>query len=146
MDLGTRALALYDGFVQQVRAAINTPFEYRRNGTVEIAETPEQAELLRSRIATSSPADGFEWLDASQTAAIEPVLSGCYSGALLCRAHGFIAVMPFLAALVNAAQRFGAEFHAATTVRGVIVRPDCCELVTDKGPSSFDRVVLSAGS
>ena len=48
-DLTVRGLAIYDAFVGAVRDATTVPFEFRRNGTIEIAEDEIRAGLLTSR-------------------------------------------------------------------------------------------------
>ena len=47
-ELGRRSLDLYDDFVARVTAASAMPVQYARNGTLEIALEPEDAERLRA--------------------------------------------------------------------------------------------------
>ncbi|MDQ3070687.1 MAG: FAD-binding oxidoreductase, partial [Acidobacteriota bacterium] len=46
LDMCAASLALYDAFVERVRADGGAPFEYARPGTLESAFTPAQAEAL----------------------------------------------------------------------------------------------------
>src|SRR5256885_9714832 len=44
LQLGVRSLSLYDTFVDRVRTDSGHAIEYRRNGTLEVALTDEEAE------------------------------------------------------------------------------------------------------
>jgi glycine oxidase len=147
LDLAVRGLEVYEEFVTRVRAADGgSPFEYRRTGTLEIADTPQRVEMLKRRAATCPPDVGYEWLDTAQLHALEPATNPDHDGALLCRIHGFVAVMPFMAAIVGAARILGATFHSGVSVREVICASASCALRTDDDVYRFDRVLLSAGS
>lgn len=147
LELGVRGLALYDDFVERVRAAPATPFEYRRSGTIEIPEDQDRADVLKA-IAEGpvGSAGEMEWLDASRLRAAEPAISSAAFGGLLCRAHAHVAVMPFVSALVHAADRHGADFRTGISVSGISLESGRCLVETDGGPNVFDRIVLSAGS
>ena len=73
-ELTVRGLAAYDDFVVRVRERSAIPFEYRRSGTVEVAEDPERARDLKSRAGA-----GLIWLDAGELRQVVPAVS---SGAL----------------------------------------------------------------
>ena len=146
LELTTEALAGYGDFVRRVRAAAATPFEYRRCGTLEIADSPERGSALRSRAASAPQVADAKWLSPSELTALEPAVSTANDGALLCGAHGFVAVVPFLSALVQAAERFGASFYSGVVVQSVELFRDHCEVRTQAGSRSFDRILLCAGS
>ena len=147
LELGVRGLAMYDDFVERVREAAATPFEYRRAGSIQIPEDQERADVLKA-IADGplGNAGEMEWLDASQLRAAEPAIGSAEFGGLLCRAHAHVAVMPFVSALVQAADRHGAAFLTGISVRGISLESGRCLVEGDDGQHAFDRIVLSAGS
>lgn len=147
LELAVRGLAVYDEFVERLREAAATPFEYRRSGTLQIAEDQERADVLQA--IPDGPLGNvgeMEWLDAYQLRAAEPAINSVEFGGLLCRAHGQVAVMPFVSALVQAAERYGAAFREGIPVRGISLESGRCLVEADDGQHSFDRIVLSAGS
>ena len=146
LEIGVRSLQAYDAFVARLRATPGVPtFEYRRTGTIEVADTPARAALLRSRADSSTGDLSLEWLDAAALKASEPALSDSTAGGLLCRGHGFVAVRPFLGALVAAAEHFGVTFHAGTEVRAVSGGATGCTIHAGR-EYCFERVVVSAGA
>ena len=145
LDLARRGLEAYDGFVARVRAATSIRFEYRRTGTLEIAETPERAAILKERVPTLPAAAACEWLDARQFRSLEPAANPAHEGALLCPTHGFVAVMPFLSALADGSRHHRAKFEASRVER-VRFETAGCLVQSETGSYGFDRVVLCAGS
>ena len=113
-------------------------------GPVEIADSPERAVLLQSRVPTSA-AGLLEWLDPEELGRSEPALTTAQFGGLLCPVQGYIAVAPFIAALRRAAERHGAIFCRATVVN-VVLNDLHCGLETIDKRQTFDRIVLSAGA
>lgn len=147
LELGLRGLQVYDDFVARVRAVDDVPqFEYQRPGTLEIAETPGRAATLKRRASASVSGIELEWLDGPALRQLEPATNPAHVGGLLCRTHGFVAVMPFVSALVEAGRSCGARFAAGASVREVILDRASCLLRTDLGSYRFDRIVLCAGS
>lgn len=147
LDLAVRGLSVYDAFVERVRRIAGVPFEYLRSGTIEIAEDEERARALQSRaVLTFELSAQLEWLDAARLRELEPATRRSHVGGLLCGAHGHVAPMPFLSALVEAARRHGAVFRESEPVRRVSVETEHCVLATDGDVLRFDRIVLSAGS
>ena len=146
-DLTVRGLAVYDEFVDRVRAVSPVPFEYRRSGTLEIAEDAGRAEELRRRLAEPwAGSSGLHWLDAEALQAIVPFVSATCVGALASPVHAHVAVPSFTAAIVDAAERLGAESRFHTPVGRIELRPDVLVVHTEHAPHVFDRVVLAAGS
>jgi glycine oxidase len=146
LEIGVRSLEAYDAFVARVRATTDVPaFEYRRSGTIELADTPERAVLLRERASTVAGMR-LEWVDGSALRSMEPAVSASsVPGGLLCRAHGFVAVRPFLDALVAAAEHFGATFHRSAAVRAITTTSASCTVHAER-EVHFDRIVMSAGA
>jgi len=143
-DLTVRGLATYDAFVGAVRDATPVPFEFRRNGTIEVAEDDMRAGLLLSRNASSVT----RWLDAAELRTLEPAVAPTAVGGLLCDAHGYVAVASFVRALADAASRQGCVFHERHAVSAI--RLDGRKCVLTCGPErdevAVDRVVLSTGT
>ena len=147
LELGLRGLEVYDDFVSRVRAVDGVPqFEYQRTGTLEIADTPGRAATLKRRASATVSGIELEWLDGPALRHFEAATNPAHFGGLLCRRHGFVAVMPFVSALVEAARGCGARFAAGVSVREVILESASCLLRTDVGSHHFDRIVLCAGS
>jgi glycine oxidase len=83
-------------------------------------------------------------LDHAETLALEPSLSSGVQGALLIPEHGFVAVTPFMNALVDACRQRGVLFHTAYASEvAVHTRPF---VSTDRGRYESDVVVVAAGS
>jgi glycine oxidase len=145
LSIAVRGLSAYDDFVRRVRQTTTVPFEYQRSGTLEIADTPERANVLKGRIHAVSADVGFEWITAAQLRVLEPAVSPDHAGALFCRAHGFVAVMPLVSAVVDAAKRHGASFHESTEVRDIQCGRSCI-VCTQSGNHEFDGILLCTGS
>lgn len=146
-DLTVRGLRAYDAFVERVRAISPRPFEYRRSGTLEIADTPERERDLRQRTAAAwARSADLQWYDADALRALVPGISGDATGALFCRTHGHVAVRPFISAIADAAQRLGATFEFGCSLEAVQSSAGEVRLRTGARARGFDRVVLCAGS
>ncbi len=146
LELAVRGLSVYEGFVNRVRRSADVPFEYHRNGTIEIAGDEARARILRSTVRVGSPLAGrVEWLEPLELRRLEPAVTWAHGG-LLCSEHGHIAVRSFLSAVVAAARRHGAIFHERAEVHRIRLEADACVIETTHEVRSFDRVILSAGS
>ena len=145
LDMGVRSLSRYDEFVARLRQVSSVEFEYGRPGTLEIADTPERATALRRTQSLRADAE-FEWLDDVRLRQLEPAVNPRFPGGLWCRTHGFVAVMPFVSAMVDAARKYEATFHESTEVLEIACDRGSCIVRSDRGTEHFDRLVLSAGS
>lgn len=140
-DLTVRGLAAYDAFVARVRGCAATGFEYRRCGTIEVAEDPERARALRARAG-----QGLAWLDAEVLRRLVPAVMPEALGGLHCPQHAYVGVRGFVTALADAAHRCGATLRTHSPADRITL--------TDAGPilrvreqdHLFDRVILSAGA
>ena len=143
-DLTVRGLAAYDGFIDALRSATAVRFEYRRNGTIEVAESDSRASILRS-CSRSSLA---RWLDADELRVLEPELQPESVGGLLRAEHGYVAVSNFVRALHEAASNRGCVVHDGADVTAI--RLDGRNCVLEVGPErtqvKADRVVISTGT
>jgi glycine oxidase len=147
LTLAERSLALYDGFIERLRADVrDAEIDYARTGTLEVALDDDGAAAL-DRQASVLQAAGVECqrLDAAAARAMEPQLASGVAGALLVAAHGFVAQEAMTEALARAAIARGASLvsQAVCAIRrsGTTLIAD-----TDKGSIEADRVVVAAGS
>jgi glycine oxidase len=146
-ELAVRGLHAYDGFVARLRAASTLPFEYRRAGTLEIAEDDERAEELRRRLTAEwAGAAGLEWLDKEALQATVPSVTNTAVGALRFAVHGHVAVGTFVSAIADAAQKLGAQIHTRTAISRVELGSSGVDLHVGAKRRTYDRVVLAAGA
>ena len=144
LDLGIRGLDAYDEFVTEVRRAADVEFEYRRSGSLELADSEAHSTALLSKAKPLLESGVLEWLDRSQVSALEPAVRTTQCGGLLCRVHGHVAVAPFMTALVRAAQRVGVAFRTGRVVDASFDKSQCA-VITGEDRFHFDRIVLSTG-
>jgi glycine oxidase len=147
LTLAERSLALYDSFIERLRADVpDAEIDYARTGTLEVAlDDGGAAALDRQALALQRAGVRCTRLDPDAAREMEPQLATGIAGALLVHAHGFIAQEIMTGALARAAVSRG----AAIVDRAVCaVRRAGASLIaeTDKGPLEADRVVVAAGS
>ena len=145
-DLTLRSLALYDDFVAGVTADSSTPIDYRRCGSLEVADDEAAAEELRARVR-SGPADGLEWLPPDRARQLEPSLPETIAGALLSPMHGYVAVNALTEGLAWAAMHSGATIESERPIRAISRGDNGWTLTADDGESwQAEWVVVAAGS
>jgi glycine oxidase len=146
-DLTVRGLTEYDSFVARVRSATKVAFEYRRIGTLEIADTEERAATLRARVSARwATAAGLRWLDASELRQAATFVRTGSLGALRCSAHGYVSVSAFTEAMADAAARRGARIQTSTSVDRIGVQSEAVVVHARNRSQHFDRVVICAGA
>jgi glycine oxidase len=148
LEMCARSLAMYDGFVDRVRADGGSAFEYARPGTLETAFTDEQAEALQ-RTAKALRGAGVRaaWLDREGAIALEPALGERILGGLRIDDHGFAEMPALVDALAVAARMRGAAFHAPIDVTKIEPAPGgLVRLHAGGTPRVFDRAVIAGGS
>jgi glycine oxidase len=146
-DLTVRGLAEYDAFVERVRAASDVPFEYRRSGTLEVAESDARAQELQSRVSLPwAKAAGLLWLDAGKLRAAVPSVGSNARGAMLCETHGYVSVVPFAAAMADGASRLNASFRMSAAVERIELRARDVVIHTVLASFGLDYVVICAGA
>jgi glycine oxidase len=146
-DLMVRGLRAYDGFVERVREASPVPFEYRRLGTLEIAEDDTRASELRSRLSEAWAEHArLQWLDEDALRRAAPSITGRAIGALKSPAHGYVAVPAFTAAIADAARNSGARIYLETRVDRIELVSAGVVLHVGARGVVFERVVLCAGA
>src|SRR5688572_22740887 len=78
-DLTVRGLEVYVAFVGQVRAATPRRFEYRRSGTIEVAEDEARVRELRARLSAPwARSAGLEWLEPGALREAAPGINPSY--------------------------------------------------------------------
>jgi glycine oxidase len=145
-DLTLRSLALYDDFVASAVADSSTPIDYRRCGSLEVADDDASAEVLFTR-ARAGAADGLEWLTRDHARQLEPALPETIAGALHAPMHGYVAVPSLVESLAWAALHRSAEIESGHPIRAVRRAENGWTLTTDDGMSwAAEWVVMAAGS
>jgi glycine oxidase len=146
-DLTVRGLAEYDRFVARVRALAQVPFEYRRCGTLEVADSDVRTRELPARLGYPWAADaGLRWLDAEALRDLAPAIGHQLRGGILCEAHGYVSVPSFVDALADGARRLGASFQLPAVVERIEPRTRDVAVHTGVASIGFDRVVICAGA
>jgi len=147
LQLGTRSLAMYDQFIAHVAHDSRQPIEYRRNGTLEVALTEEDAARLRVTAATHARGGvEHQYLDSAATRTLEPGLSAAVTGGLLVPTHGYVVVRGLIRALAAAASARGATIQHAAGVERVVQNGARVRVTIDGSHSEADAVVVAAGS
>lgn len=146
LELGLSSLALYEPFVERVRARARTPFEYERSGTLQVALTGDESKALAAIAKELEAArESHSVLDARQVRELEPSLSERVVGGLLVGRHGYVTAAALTAALAEAAAACGATFSTAR-VETIDSNGGSVRLETSDGPLEGDAVIVAAGS
>jgi glycine oxidase len=144
-DLAVRSLAMYDGFVANLESETGQHIEYRRLGTLEVAEDREgRARLLALAETARAERMDARWLDAAEVRALEPDLVA-REGALLVPNHGYIVVAQLAQTLIEAAGRHGADLLRERVER-IEPRGSGVDVRTTMGVRRAAFVVVAAGS
>jgi glycine oxidase len=147
-ELGRRSLDLYDAFIDRVRADTGHQIFYQRNGTVEVALTPEDADRL-SAASAAFWKQGIEarWIPPLAFEDHEPLISSAALGALLVSEQGFVGASALTSALIAGAERHGARVKEETGAIRIHRMPaGRVGVQTDEASWDADHVVLAAGS
>ena len=141
-ELTIESFKLYDHFVAQVQETSGVTVEYRRCGTFELAETPDDGERLRAA-ASLVRAAGFE---AEPTAL--RLVDGAESAApgLLIPSQGYVRVEQLLTALRRGIEQRGGRFNEGEGVQRIELAPTHIILQTATRRFSCEAVVVAAGS
>lgn len=147
LDLGVRALGLFDGFIDELRTATGRTIEYARTGTLEVALDADRADELRAaKRGLDALGVRSDVLDAAALRTEEPALSPAAVAGLLTHAHGFVGIDGLLAALVHRARFSGATFRSPVESIGVEDRGNLVDVRIGDTHDSADFVVVAAGS
>jgi glycine oxidase len=141
-ELALESFRLYDDFVAEVQATAGVAVEYRRCGTFEFAEAPDDRSRL-DRVASLAQAAGFEaeWTNLSAADG-----GGVGGSGLLIQAQGYVRVEQLMTALKHGAERRGAAFHEGEAVERIEEAQTRVAVHTRQRRLDCDAVVVAAGA
>ena len=147
LELTTRSLELYDEFVARITAESGVPVMYRRTGTVDVATSEPEMQVLRARAGMlARHGVAARILDGLTVRSEEPHLADGAVGGLLIDIHGFVAAADLTRALATAARRHGAQLIEPSRVRRLARNGGDVTVDTDRGSLTGGAVVIAAGS
>jgi len=147
LELTTRSLELYDEFVARITGESGVPVMYRRTGTVDVATSEAEMQVLRDRAGMlAHHGVAARILDALTVRSEEPHLADGAVGGLLIDIHGFVAAADLTRALATAARRHGAQLIEPSRVRRIGRNGGDVTVDTDRGSLTSGAVVIAAGS
>ena len=147
LELTTRSLELYDEFVARITAESGVPVLYRRTGTIDVATSEPEMQVLRARAAVLTRYGvAARILDALAVRGEEPHLADGAVGGLVIDVHGFVAAADLTRALATAARRHGAQLIEPSRVRRIARNGGDVIVDTDRGSLTGGAVVIAAGS
>jgi glycine oxidase len=146
LALGCGSLALYDAYVDRLRAESGQPIEYRRCGTLQVARTAAEGQVL-SELSAQLAARSVEHalLDGAGTRALEPALAPDICAGLLIPEHAYVKVRDLMKGLQEAASRRGVELISAH-VDAINMAAGGAQLRLETRVLEADVVVVAAGS
>jgi glycine/D-amino acid oxidase-like deaminating enzyme len=117
----TANLAMLKG----LEAELETDFELRLPGTLNVATTPAMVEHLHeSALAQQAAGIDVRWLDAYEARQLMPALAESILGAEYATEPGHLWPFKLVHGFANAARRLGAEFRLGVTVERLVRRGD----------------------
>lgn len=142
-ELRRASLALYPTLIREVQRLSGIDVEYKRQGMIRTARTPELARKLK---ALARKRDGMEWVDADVLRKLEPALDPSLTGAAYCETDADLNPGMLTQALAGAAKKLGADVRTQTMLTGFLGRGPFVEGVSTNGHDILgDAVVLAAG-
>lgn len=143
LDACVRSLALYDGWIDDVRRESSAAIEYRRIGTLEVALDPQHAAELRQQ---ATPTAGAErtWMEPAVVRERQPSLASV-DGALFTASHGYVAAHQLTQALARAAEARGARRHNSRVLAIARARSGFT-IQTSAGTLTATHVIMAAGA
>jgi len=146
LKLASCSLGHYDSFIARVAADAQQPVEYRRTGTLQVAQDEQEAqELARAARRLEIAQVPHTLLEGDAVRHLEPALAAGIAAALLVPHHGYVGVAALMSAVVEALSRHSATFSVAGVQR-IERTSNGVELTTSAGTIAADAVVLAAGS
>ena len=149
LQLAIAGLRAFQEEAVALESAGGIAIEYAQSGIVRTAETAEQAEALRARIAWAQ-AQGLpvRWYDAPAIHGIVPALGARVLGGLYSPEEGQVNPGRLTLALAQAATRRGAAIHEGTEVDALVRSGDVVTGVRLRSGEtlSAERTVLAGGA
>jgi glycine oxidase len=147
LDLCAEGLTRWAPFAERLRSRSDVPFIYEREGTLEVALTPEEAARLTDMSAWLSGLHvDAQWMDGDQARRLEPAVSPNAIGGLLIPCQGFVAVSSLVKAIVQSARLGGAVFEEPVEAVRVDSGADHVTVHADARIFTADAVVVAAGA
>ena len=139
---------LWPEFARELEAASGISIDYRDEGTMVVALTRDDAELLRFTYEfQKSLGLELDWLSGADARRREPHLRPGIPGAVLSLRDHQVENRLLGRALAEAARRAGAVLYEHCPVRGVeLAHERACGVATERGYDRADVVVLAAGA
>ena len=139
-QMTTANLAMLKG----LEAELETDFELRLPGTLNVATTPAMVEHLHeSALAQQAAGIDVRWLDAYEARQLMPALSESILGAEYATEPGHLWPFKLVHGFANAARWLGAEFRLGVTVERLLRRGDrVVGVVVDGQELHAEQVVL----
>lgn len=146
-QLGAASLSRYDGFIARVTRDSDLEVPYVREGTLQVADTDEQAARLQD-IARDLHGRGIccHFLDGPDAVLEAEPLAAPHRAGLLIEAHGAVRIRDLVEALRVGATHHGARFLQSERVEQVT--PHCSGLAVRTHANTFDarHTVVTAGA
>ena len=146
LRLGVCSLDLYDSFIAHVREDSRLPFEYDRNGSLQVAFGDADAvPLVETATRLAGAGVQHELVDGRTARTLEPSLATGVTSALFIPAHGFVTAGALTLALADASVRRGVRFTTAavTSLRNA---GQSVEVTTPDETIAADAAIIAAGS
>jgi len=147
LTLGVRSLAMWDGWVERLRANTAARFTYDRSGTLEVAlNAAEVGHLQGARDWLAAEGIAHQWFEGDGLQSFEPTLSTTALAGLVVPGHGFVQVTPLVTALMASARAHGATCETPAEIILVEQKRDEVRVRVGDRADEFDHVVIAAGS
>ncbi len=144
LAMAQRAVAVWAG----LDAELDAPTHYRQSGNLRLARTPSEVDTIRRMVADQRLL-GLELQfleDLQAIRAIAPALSERVLAASFCPTDGHADPLATVAALVSAAERFGAAFRFGERVDAIELGAGCvAALRTTAGRMPVGQCILANG-
>jgi glycine oxidase len=146
LHLTSCSLAAYDDFIRRVRLDSGVDVDYARTGTLQVAFTRDQADVLTESAARfDATGISHSLLDGAAARALEPNVSDAVVAALHVPTQGYVSAELLVAALVQAAVSRGATI-VNSRVDQIEETAGGAAVLTASGQFEADAVVIATGS
>ncbi len=144
--LTVRSLAMYDDFIGAVQTETGMDVEYRRCGTLEVADDEiSVARLVALGEWTRSVGVDARWLEPIEVTRLEAAV-GPTKGALLVSSHGYVRALQLSAALMESARLAGASFASGRRVDRIEFETNGVTVTAGGTSYGARNLVIAAGS
>ncbi len=145
--IGAESLARYDGFIHRVRSDSGMDVPYVRQGTLQVADTDEDAVALAD-LAETLHAQGISCHLATgehEVREIEPMVRPHRAG-LLIESHGAVRIRDLVDALRHASLHLGARYLFSERVERISLDGDHLAVGTHAQTLHARHVVVTSGA